>query len=81
MFQGQEYAVMMSTYEYLKNMTPEMFANFGGDEVVYLKPVTKPGADGFVIHAANGEELAVVDSLEAALAQASHNDLAVTRLH
>ncbi len=72
---------MMSTYEYLKNMTPEMFADFGGDEVVYIKPVKEAGTRGFVIHAANGDELAVVDSLENALAQAIHNDLSVTRLH
>ncbi|RMF12164.1 MAG: DUF1150 family protein [Alphaproteobacteria bacterium] len=72
---------MMTSYEFLKNMTPEMFANFGGNAVVYLKPFTGPGGSGFVIHAANGEKLAIVDSLEAALVQAYHNDLAVTRLH
>jgi len=77
---------MMSTYEYLKNMTPEMFADFGGNEVVYIKPVDKNSAtgqdtDGFVIHAANGDELAIVDSVETALAKAFDNNLSVTHLH
>jgi hypothetical protein len=76
----------MSTYEYLKNMTPEMFADFGGNEVVYIKPVDKnpetgQETDGFVIHAANGEELAIVDSVETALAKAFDNNLSVTHLH
>ena len=77
---------MMSTYEYLKSMTPEMFADFGGNEVVYIKPVDKDAdtgqiESGFVIHAANGEELAIVDSVESALAKAFDNNLSVTHLH
>lgn len=72
---------MMSTYEYLKTMTPEMFASFGGDEVVYIKPALTPGDKGFVIHAANGDAIAVADSMETAIAEAFDNDFAVTRLH
>lgn len=81
---------MISTYDYLRNMTPEMFADFGEKEVVYLKPVRQPGAEGengesnnggVVIHAANGDKLAVAESVQAALATAFEYDLAVTRLH
>ncbi|MEX1146762.1 MAG: DUF1150 family protein [Sphingomonadales bacterium] len=72
---------MMSSYNYLKTMSPEMFAGFGGNEVVYIKPITDPETDGFVIHAANGDALGIADSMEAAMAEAFENDLAVTRLH
>jgi hypothetical protein len=68
-------------HEQMKKMTPEMFAHLGQNDMVYIKPVRHEGTDAFAVHAANGQELAILESWEAALTAALQNDMKPARLH
>lgn len=65
----------------LKRMTPEMFAQLGENDVVYIKPILHDGTAGFAVHAASGRELAIFDSFEAAVAISMENNMHPTWLH
>lgn len=68
-------------HEQLRQMTPETFAHLGEHDVVYIKPVAEEGALGFAIHSAAGQELAILESWEAALTAALANNMQPARLH
>lgn len=72
---------MNNTQVILKNMTADAFALLGTQEVVYIKPVNRNGVSGFAVHAANGEELAILESREAAFEAAVENDMTPTQIH
>ncbi len=72
---------MAGMHEEMKTMSPDAFAMLGGQEIVYIKPVTRNGARGFAIYAANGQELALLNSHEAALDAIAENDMVPVLLH
>lgn len=72
---------MNTRHELLKQMTPEMFAHLGENDVVYIKPIQRHGIDGFAVHSANGQELAIFDSWEAALTTALQHNMQPAGLH
>lgn len=69
-------------HEQLRKLTPEMFAHLGEHDVVYIKPIAgDEGSHGFAIHSAAGQELAILESWEAALTAALANNMQPARLH
>lgn len=59
----------------LRNLTPQAFLTFGVNLVAYVRPAQVMDNWVYVIHAADGSPLAVVETLEAAVAAARQNDL------
>lgn len=72
---------MQTSHERLKLMSPETFAHLGEGDLVYIKSVQQDGVPSFAVHAANGRELAVFDSWEAALSTALENNMSPASLH
>ncbi len=56
-------------------LTPEAFANMGAPQLAYISPVSTEQGQGFGIHAANGNLLAVLASRELAFAAARQHEL------
>lgn len=56
-------------------LTPEAFANMGGPQLAYIGPVSTEQGEGFGVHAANGNLLAVLASRELAFAAARQHEL------
>lgn len=65
----------------LKELSPRDFLNFGLHQVVYIKPVTVQDKKGFMIHAADGTPLSMMDSMDNASSLVRHNDLEPVTLH
>jgi hypothetical protein len=72
---------MNSVQENLKTMSAAAFAQFGEQQIVYIKPVTRDGMSGFAVHAASGKELAVLESHEEAVVAAFENQLVPAMVH
>ncbi len=76
-------------------LTPEMFANVGVPNVVYVREVVASDLAGelegeldvpagtrlFAVHAANGQRMAVLDNRDAAFAGARQYDLEPQSVH
>jgi hypothetical protein len=65
----------------LRHLSPEDWADYGVNDVAYLKPVTLEGEARYAIHAANGAPLAVMDSREVAQAAIMQNELEAVSVH
>jgi len=79
----------------LRDLTPEVFANIGMPNIVYVKEVlvselqSELGAELnlpadtrlYAVHAANGQRMAVVDSRAGAFAGATQYDLQPVSVH
>ena len=72
---------MNSVQENLKTMSADAFALLGEEQIVYIKPVTRDGTTSFAVHAANGKELAVLESHEEAMVAAFENQLVPAMVH
>ena len=57
------------------------WANFGVNDLAYLKPVMLEGQQRYAIHAANGTPLAIMDDREVAHAAIRQNELEPVSLH
>ncbi|MBB3770603.1 MULTISPECIES: DUF1150 family protein [Ancylobacter] len=75
-------------------LSPEAFANLGGGQIAYVKPITSeeasslfpqarlaPGLQLYTLHAADGTPMMLTDSREAAIASAAQNELMTVSLH
>jgi len=66
----------------LRYMTSDAFAHLGIEQVAYVKPVTlEDGRDVFAVHAADGQEMAVIADREVAFATVRQNDLEPVSVH
>jgi hypothetical protein len=65
----------------LKQLSAKDWADFGVNDLAYLKPVTLEGELQYAIHAANGEPLAVMDTKSTAHAAVLQNDLEPVSVH
>jgi hypothetical protein len=79
----------------LRDLTPEVFANIGMPNIVYVKEVLAGELQGelgseinlpadaklYAVHAANGQRMAVVDSRTSAFAGAVQYDLQPLSVH
>ncbi len=65
----------------LKHLSVQDWADFGVNDMAYLKPVRVEGAYRYSIHAANGVPLAVMDTREVAAAAVMQNELEALSVH
>ncbi len=65
----------------LKHLSPQDWADFGVNDLAYLKPVFLEGEPRYAIHAANGTPLAVMDSRDVAQAAILQNELEAVSVH
>jgi hypothetical protein len=79
----------------LRHLTPEIFANIGVPNIVYVREVTAGDIAGevgseidlpadtklYAVHAANGQRMAVLDDRAAAFAGARQYDLEPLSVH
>jgi hypothetical protein len=56
-------------------LMPDAFADMGSPQFAYISPVSTERGEGFGIHAANGNLLAVLASRELAFAAARQHEL------
>ncbi len=64
-----------------RDLSVRDFMSLGLDQWAYVKPITERGAEVFAIHAADGTQLAVLATREAALAAILQHDMEPLRLH
>lgn len=62
----------------LKRLSPQEFLGVGMDQIAYIRPVS---GSGFSLHAADGTQLSIVSSYNAAVLTARTNDLYPVTLH
>ena len=65
----------------LKALSGKDWADFGVNDMAYLKPVKVEGEARYSIHAANGTPLAVMDTREVAAAAITQNELEALSVH
>jgi hypothetical protein len=66
----------------LRHMTAEALAHLGLEDVAYIKPVTlEDGQAAFAIHAADGQQMAVMADREVAFATVRQNDMEPVSVH
>lgn len=73
----------MQGRDLLKDMTPRDFLKIGIDEIAYVRPMSVCGVEKkvYAIHAADGTQLSVMETLDLARATLAHNDLMQVTLH
>lgn len=65
----------------LKNLSPNDLLVLGLNDVAYLRPAIVEGKKAFAIHAADGSQLAFVESKDVGLAALQQHDLEPVSLH
>ena len=65
----------------LRSLSPQDLLSLGVSQVAYIKPLDQDGHIYHAIHEANGAQVAVVASYEAALAIIQQNDMEPVTLH
>ena len=63
------------------SLSSRSFADFGLEEIAYVKPVVENDKPAYEIHAANGTRLAVVEDRLVAMAMIRRHDLEPASLH
>ncbi len=65
----------------LKELSPKDWADFGVNDLAYLKLIEEEGEPRYAIHAANGTPLAVMDTRATAQAAILQNELEAVSVH
>lgn len=65
----------------LRSLSSQDFLSLGLSQVAYVKPFEQDGQDYFAIHAADGTQMAVLASREAAFAAIRQHDLELVTLN
>jgi hypothetical protein len=65
----------------LRSLSSQDFLSLGLSQVAYVKPLEQDGHDYFAIYAADGTQMAVLASQEAALAVIRQHDMEPLTLH
>lgn len=73
--------MLNDTLAYLRQLSPQDFANFGVDHIAYVRPVTVDGAAAFSVHAADGTPLSVLPQRDTAFAAVRQNDMEPMSVH
>ena len=64
-----------------RHMSITDFALYGAQQIAYVKPVVIEGKKLFAIFAADGQELAVIESRDLAVATVRQNDMEPLSVH
>ena len=67
--------------ELLRNCSAQEFAYWGMKDFAYIRPVRVDGKPAMAVHAANGTQLAVLDTFAAAQVTVLQNDMAPLSVH
>jgi hypothetical protein len=70
-----------STESALRHISAEQLRYLGTPRVVYLKATICDGEQAFVLYAADGMPLAVIDEVEAALEKIAEHGLGLVTVH
>lgn len=65
----------------LKNISAQEFALWGIQDIAYIRPVTVEGRKAYAVHAADGTQVAVMNTPEIAMAAVRQNDLEPLSVH
>ena len=65
----------------LRSLSSQDFLSLGLSQVAYVKPLEQDGHDYFAIYAADGTQMAVLASQEAALTVIRQHDMEPLTLH
>lgn len=67
----------------LMGLSPRDFLNIGMNEIGYVRAVktAERASPSFAVHAADGTQLSVLDSMDRAIAAIHNNDLLMVTLH
>lgn len=65
----------------IRGLTDSDLLALGTDDLAYVKPVVVNGTYAYAIHAADGEQLALVPNRAVAFATVRHNDLDPVSVH
>ena len=65
----------------IKEMSPQDLMALGLQQVAYVKPITVDGADVVAVHAADGTQMAVLESRDLAFAAIRQNNLEPASVH
>ncbi|HEV2264100.1 MAG TPA: DUF1150 family protein [Stellaceae bacterium] len=65
----------------LKNISAKEFALWGIQDIAYIRPVTVEGHTTYAVHAADGTQVAVLNTPEVAMAAVRQNDLEPLSVH
>ena len=71
----------MNTTVSLKNISPNDLLVLGLNDIAYLRPAEVEGKKVFAIHAADGSQLAFVETRDVGLAAMQQHDLEPVSLH
>ncbi|MBL6947018.1 MAG: DUF1150 family protein [Rhodospirillales bacterium] len=66
---------------FLRSLSANDLASLGMEEMAYVKPTVMNGSVAYAIHAADGEQLALVPNRDVAFATVRHNDLDPLSVH
>lgn len=71
----------MNTTERLEPISNQDFLALGVNDVAYIKPVTMGGQAVFAVHAADGQQIAVMANRELAEAAIRRNEMEPLSIH
>jgi len=66
---------------FLRHLSPADFAELGAHDMAYVKEIDLHGARAYAVHAADGSQLTVMGSRDAAFAVCVQNDLEPVSAH
>lgn len=69
------------TADILKNITKQELLGLGVHDVAYIRPIMVEGREQYAIHAADGTELSIMESINTALGTIIQNDLEAVTVH
>lgn len=67
--------------ELLKSLSKQDFLNFGMQQVAYIRPVVLNDKTAFMVHAADGTPLSILDSEDTAVLMLKQNELEPITVH
>jgi len=72
---------MMDLERTLRSLSSQDFLSLGLSQVAYVKPLEQDGDNYYAIYAADGTQMAVLASQDAALAAIRQHDMELLTLH
>jgi hypothetical protein len=79
--QGSDETVAIANLFDLRHISAEQLAQFGIQQIAYVKPVVVDGSACFAVHAADGTPLAIAGGLDVAIAAIVQHEMVPVQLH
>lgn len=72
---NQQDSKMDQARHLLRNLSSQAFLTFGVNQIAYIRAIREGGEVAYGLYAADGSELALIDSFNGAIMAARQNDL------